>query len=64
MENKKVTNRMIAEYIGKSPDTVNGWKKRQPELLELAKLGMTCKQHELDVEKIQKLSEIQNIIKK
>jgi hypothetical protein len=63
MKKNKITHGDIANYIGKSIDTINGWKKRQPKLLELVKLGMECKKHNLDVEKIQKIVEIQETIK-
>ncbi len=60
---KKITYKEIAEKLGKSEQTIKGWKSRSPELLEFVKLGILCKKNGLDVEKIIKLSELQEIIK-
>ena len=59
----KVTNKEIAELIGKNEQTIKGWKSRFPELLELVRLGALCKVNNLDAEKIIKLSELQEVIK-
>lgn len=37
----------IAKYINKSYDTVRGWRKRQPQLLELLEIGYFCKVNNL-----------------
>ena len=60
---RKVTNKEIAELIGKNEQTIKGWKSRFPELLELVRLGALCKVNNLDAEKIIKLSELQEVIK-
>ena len=60
---KKVTNKELAQLIGKSEQTIKGWKARFPELLEITRLGALCKVNNLDSEKIIKLSELQEVIK-
>ena len=60
---KKVTNKELAELIGKSEQTIKGWKSRFPELLEIVRLGALCKVNDLDSEQIIKLSELKDVIK-
>ena len=60
---EKVTNKDIAEYIDKSIDTVNGWKQRQPKLLDAVRIGIFCKKNNLDIDKIKKLVDIQEMVK-
>ena len=60
---KKVTNKELAELVGKSEQTIKGWKTRFPELLELLRVGAFCKVNNLDTQKIIKLSELQEVIK-
>jgi transposase len=59
---QKVTNKEIAEIIGKNEQTIKGWKSRFPELLEVVRLGTLCKINNLDKEKIIKLVELQETI--
>lgn len=59
----KTTYKDIAEILGKSENTIKGWKQKFPELLELVRIGVYCKKNALDEEKISKLIEIQRIIK-
>ncbi len=59
----KVTNKELALLVGKSEQTIKGWKARFPELLEIARLGALCKVNNLDSKKIIKLSELQEVIK-
>ena len=59
----KVTNKELAQIIGKSEQTIKGWKSRFPELLEIVRLGALCKVNGLDKEKIIKLAELQEMIK-
>ena len=58
---KSVTNKEIANYLKKQVSTVNGWKSRNPELMELCKLGAFCKKNDLDIEKIKKLVEMKEM---
>jgi len=58
----KVTNKEIAELIGKNEQTIKGWKSRFPELLEIVRLGSLCKVNDLDQNKIIKLTELQETI--
>lgn len=59
---EKITNIDIAKYLNKQVSTVNGWSSRNPELLELVKLGAFCKKNELDMEKIRALVTVQDMI--
>lgn len=60
---EKITNKEIAEYVDKSLDTINGWKQRQPKLLEVVRTGIFCKKNNLDIEKIKKLVAVQDMIR-
>ena len=61
---KKITNRDLSVILGKSEQTIKGWNSKAPELLELVRLGGLCKINNLDIEKIIKLSELQELMKK
>jgi len=63
MEITKVTNKEIAEYIDKGVDTINGWNKRQPNLLKICRLGLFCEKNNLDIDKIKKLVDVQEAVK-
>ncbi|MCD6190363.1 MAG: hypothetical protein J7K14_02345, partial [Sulfurimonas sp.] len=58
------TNRDLSVILGKSEQTIKGWNSKAPELLELVRLGGLCKINNLDIEKIIKLSELQELMKK
>jgi hypothetical protein len=60
---KEATHKEISEYIGKSLNTVNGWTNKFPKLLAIVKLGAFCKKNNLNIEKIKKLVELQEMIK-
>lgn len=60
---EKITNKDIAFFLKKQINTINSWNSRNPQLLELTKLGAFCKKNNLDMEKIKKLIELQEIIK-
>ncbi len=64
METNNIKNKDIAEYIGKSVDTINGWKQRQPKLLEAVRIGIYCKKNNITIEKIKKCAELQELAKK
>lgn len=59
----KITYEEIGNLLGKSENTIKGWKQKFPALLNLVKIGAFCKQNDLDEEKIIKLIEIQELIK-
>ena len=59
---KKITNKEVAVLVGKSEQTIKGWKTRFPDLLEIVRLGSLCKVNDLNTEKIIKLSELQHIL--
>jgi predicted transcriptional regulator len=42
LEQNKKKNRYkeIAEYLGKSPQTIKNWKQKSPKLLELCDAGL------------------------
>ncbi|MDT8338556.1 MAG: hypothetical protein RQ763_05100 [Sulfurimonas sp.] len=60
---KQLSYKEIGDYLGKSENTIKGWKQKFPELLELVQIGAFCKHNNLDIEKIDKLIELQEIIK-
>lgn len=60
---KKMSLEEIGNSVNKSAQTINGWKYRNPELLEIVTIGAFCKKNDLDIEKIKKLVEVQEMIK-
>jgi hypothetical protein len=60
---KEVIYKDIAEYINKSEQSIKGYKSTNPDLLEILKIGAFCKKNNLDIEKIKKLVELQEMIK-
>ena len=60
---KDITYKEIGDLLGKSENTIKGWKQKFPELLEFVKIGVLCKLNDLDEEKIRKLVELQEMIK-
>lgn len=63
MNFEKVTTEDIANYLNKKPNTISGWNSKYPELSELVKIGAFCKKNNLDIEKIKKFAELQELIK-
>ncbi len=61
---KRVSNKEISIMLNKSEQTIKGWSSKSPELLELVRLGALCKTNDLDVERIIKLAELQELMKK
>ena len=61
MENTKITNKEIAEYIGKSLDTVNGWKQRQPKLLEAVRTGIYCNKNKINIDMIKNCIQLKKL---
>lgn len=60
---KQLSYKEIGDYLGKSENTIKGWKQKFPILLELVKIGVFCKNNDLDIKKINKLIELQEMIK-
>jgi hypothetical protein len=60
----KITNTDIANFTNKKVGTINHWKRINPDLLELCKLGAFCKKNNLDIEQIKKLVELKELVKK
>ena len=60
---KKMTLEEIGKSVNKSGITINGWKYRNPELLEAVTIGAFCKKNNLDIETIKKLVELQEMIR-
>jgi transposase len=60
---EKITNKDIANYLGKSINTINGWKGKFPELLELTKTGAFCKKNNITIEMIKSCVELQRLAK-
>lgn len=61
---KKMTLEEIGKSVNKSGATINGWKYRNPELLEAVTIGVFCKKNNLDIDKLAKIIEIQEMIKR
>jgi hypothetical protein len=59
----KITNKDIASYTGKSLDTVNGWKQKQPNLLEIVKIGSFCKKNDITIEDIKACVQMQRLVR-
>ncbi len=55
MNNDKITYKDIADLTKKTESAIKQWKKNNPDLLDLCKLGAFCKKNELDIEQIKKL---------
>jgi hypothetical protein len=60
---KNIIYNDIAEFLDKSVGTIKNWKNSHPNLLEATKIGVFCIKNDLDIEKIKKLVEIQEMIK-
>ena len=61
---EKVTNKDIAKYLGKSINTINGWKGKFPEMLELTKTGAFCKKNNITIEMIKNCIELKEMASK
>ena len=61
MKTNDIKNKDIAEHIGKSIDTINGWKQRQPKLLDIAKTGLFCKKNNITIEMIKTCIELKEM---
>ncbi len=59
----KTTYKDIAKFINKSEQQIKWYKKNNPEMLELFKLGALCKKNNIDINKLIKLIEIQEAVK-
>jgi len=60
---KELTYKEIGLLLGKSENTIKGWKQKFPKLLQLVKIGAFCVANDLDEKKILKIVEIQKILK-
>lgn len=60
---KEIIYKDIAEYTDNTESAIKQWKKNRPKLLEITRLGTFCKKNNLDIEKIKKLVEVQEMIK-
>ena len=60
---KKITNSDIANYLNKQVSTVNSWKSRSPELLDLVKVGAFCKKNNITIEMIKTCIELKEMAK-
>jgi len=58
---KEIQYKDIAEYTGKSINTIKGWKVKFPALLELVKLGAFCKKNNITMEMIKSCIEIKKM---
>jgi hypothetical protein len=60
---KQVIYKDIAKYTNKTEGTIKHWKRINPDLLELTKLGAFCKKNNITIEKIKKCVELQELVK-
>ena len=60
---KEIIYKDIASYINKSEQTIKSYKKNNPELLSVLRVGAFCKKNDLDIEKIKKIIELKNVFK-
>ncbi len=60
---KDITYKELAKDLNKSEATLKNWKQKFPILLEYVKTGAFCKKNNLDIERIKKLAELQEVIK-
>lgn len=60
---KTPTNDDIASYVDRDKKTISGWRQKQPQLLEIVKLGSFCKKNDLDIEQIKKLVEVKEMLR-
>ena len=58
---KKMTLKEIGDTVRKSATTINSWKYRNPDLLEVVTIGAFCKKNNISLEKIKKCIEIQKL---
>ena len=61
---KNIIYKDIAEIIGKSEQTIRGYKVNNPNLLELLKIGAFCKKNNITIEKLKKCAELQELAKR
>lgn len=61
---RKITNKDIGDYIGKSEQTVRGWGVKFPKLYEVVKLGAYCILNGLDYSDIEALFEFKKRLEK
>lgn len=61
---EKITYRELADHLGKSENTIKGWKQKFPELLEVCKIGTFCKKNNITIDKIVKCKELQDLATK
>lgn len=62
---KNITNSDISLFTGRSNSTVAGWSSKQPQMLELIRLGALCKKNNIDEQTIRQIVELQeHILKK
>jgi len=59
---KKPTNWVIAIKIGKSEQTIKGWKIRFPELYEFVRIGALCKLNGLSRNDVIEMIKLRDII--
>jgi predicted transcriptional regulator len=60
---KKILYKEIAEYLGKSEQTIRGWKVKSPELLEIVKAGSFCKKNDITIEDIKACVQMQKLVR-
>ena len=58
---KEPTYKEIGEHLGKSENTIKGWKQKFPKLLKVVKLGVVCETNNIDLEALDKMIEVKEM---
>ena len=61
---EKVTYKDIANYINKSEQQIKWYKKNNPQLLELTKIGAFCKKNGITIEMIKNCIQLKEMASK
>ena len=61
---KKMTLEEIGKFVRKSATTINSWKYRNPQLLEVVKLGAFCKKYNITLDDIKTCIKMKELAKK
>jgi len=58
---KRETYKDIAKFTNKTEGTIKHWKRINPDLLKLCKIGAFCKKNEISIEDIESLVKLKDI---
>ena len=63
MNIEKPTIKDISNYVKKNENTISGWSTKQPDLLEIVKLGAFCKKNNISIQMIKSCVVLQEMVK-